>query len=166
MKTERRTPVQKAARTAKWATIMAKWGVTWATGGHRSGKKKDVSWQLVDFPGANGGESRGIVDALAIRKDHRPGEDGLERGDRFEIILLQIKGGGARNPSADDNLRMWKVAQTLRAEAVLVRWKLKQELTFSRLKKFGEPPVLTWEEVKEPSEIFGRTRNVKAFLNL
>ena len=34
------------------------------------------------------------MDILAIRKDHRiPGDVRLKRGDLFEMILIQVKGG-------------------------------------------------------------------------
>lgn len=159
MKTQRRTPVQKAARTAKWATIMAMWGITHATGRSRSGAKKPVRWQLVKFEGSGGGESRGIVDAIAIRKDHRPGKDGLERGDRFEIVLIQVKGGEAKDPSHNDNRRMRQVAKELGAEAVLVRWKLGEEFTYSRLSASRNGKEFTWNKVGKPSELFGSRRH-------
>ena len=99
------TPTKKAARTAKWATTMTKWLVTRT--------KSRTDWQLVEFPGPGGAESRGIVDMLAIRKDHRSPPSGPKRGDLFEIVLVQIKGGTARSPSRDDILRLRKVARQL-----------------------------------------------------
>jgi hypothetical protein len=58
MSTDRMTAVRRAAHSAKWATTMAKWEVSHAASGHRSGTKAVVRWQLVDFPGPAGGESR------------------------------------------------------------------------------------------------------------
>ena len=100
-------PTHKAAQTAKWATTMTKWLV--------SRTKSRTNWQLVEFTGPGGRESRGIVDLLAIRKDHRASGDDLKRGDLFEIILLQIKGGSARWPSRNDILRLRQVARHHRA---------------------------------------------------
>lgn len=153
---------KQAARTARWATTMAKWGVSHATGGKRSGTKAVVRWLLVDFLGPNGGESAGIVDAIAIRKDHRPGKDGLKRGDRFEIILLQIKGGAAAMPSASDIKRMRSVADLHGAtEVVLVKWKRKEALEYSRLRPGTRLPKKAWEPVK-PEVLFGRSAELTA----
>jgi len=68
---KRRKAVQKATRTARCATTMTKWLVTKMSVG--------TKWQLVDFTGPRGSESRGIVDILAIRKDHSTPPDGLKR---------------------------------------------------------------------------------------
>ena len=76
---------QKAAKTARWSVTMTRWLIT------RLKSKK--AWKLVSFLGKRGGESTGVVDIMAIRKDHSLGIDGLKRGDLFEIILIQVKGG-------------------------------------------------------------------------
>lgn len=81
-------PGRKAQWTAQWARIMTKWFVTY---NHRNG----AMWNVVSFNGPNGSESRGIVDLLAIRKDHRSKKAGRKRGDLFEIVLIQTKGGSA-----------------------------------------------------------------------
>jgi hypothetical protein len=39
---------------------------------------------LVDFGGKTKAEARGIVDLIAIRKDHRQDRAGLKRGDLLE----------------------------------------------------------------------------------
>jgi hypothetical protein len=91
-----------AIRTAKWATIMTKWRIGFETRGRRlskTGVKPARRWQLVGFPGLAGRESAGIVDLIAIRKDHATVNGHFKRGDLFEIILIQIKGGGARCPT-------------------------------------------------------------------
>ena len=62
----------------------------------KPGVKPARRWQLVGFPGPAGRESTRIVDLIAIRKDHATVNGGFKRGDLFEIILIQIKGGGAR----------------------------------------------------------------------
>src|ERR1700685_23977 len=51
-------------------------------------------WRFVSFRGANKAEWRGVVDLIAIRKSTKqPAGDVLKRGDLFDIILIQIKGG-------------------------------------------------------------------------
>jgi hypothetical protein len=65
--------VAAAIRTAKWATVMTKWRIGFETGGKRLGSanvKPTRRWQLVGFPGPGGRESAGIVDLMAIRKNH------------------------------------------------------------------------------------------------
>lgn len=52
------------------------------------------------------------VDVLAIRRDMREPSDALlKRGDLFDVILIQIKGGGARAPTSDDCARLREVAK-------------------------------------------------------
>ena len=36
-----------------------------------------------------------MVDLLAVRKDHGRPVGGIKRGDAVQLILIQIKGGGA-----------------------------------------------------------------------
>lgn len=147
---------RQAAHTARWATTMAKWGISLASGGRARGGRKIVRWQIVEFPGASGGESTGIVDALAIRKDHARGRGGLKRGDRLEIVLLQIKGGSARMPTSADVTRLRKVKRLHGAShVVLVQWSRGRHFRYLRLKPY---PVAharaAWEEVS-PGDIFG-----------
>lgn len=147
-----------AARTAKWATIMAKWAVSHSTGGKQRGTKRVVKWQLVEFRGPNGGESRGIVDAIAIRKDHRAGRGALERGDRLEIVLLQVKGGRAPWPTESDVARLVEVRRQVRAiDIVLVRWRRKTTLEFYRLDRRRRGPRAPWHPT-DPETIFGLGR--------
>ena len=106
----------KAIRTAKWATTMTKWRIGFVTNGKRLGsvKVKPIRrWQLVSFPGPAGRESAGIVDLLAIRKNHGKSKTPFKRGDLFEIILIQIKGGGAKRPDKSEIKRLRDVAQIL-----------------------------------------------------
>src|ERR671910_2885745 len=113
-------------RTAKWATTMTKWRIGFETRGQRLAKpgvKPARRWQLVGFPGPAGRESAGIVDLIAIRKDHATTNSRYKRGDLFEIILIQIKGGGARWPNAEDIRRLRAVANFYRArDVVLAAW--------------------------------------------
>src|SRR5687767_4375308 len=68
-------------------------------------------WRFVSFRGKNKREWRGIVDVLAIRKDtSQPTNKNLKRGDLFDIILIQMKGGSAREPSQEELYRLREVA--------------------------------------------------------
>ena len=69
--------------------------------------------ELVSFPGPAGRESAGIVDLMAIRKNHAKSKGRFKRGDLFEIILIQIKGGGARRPKMDDIKRLRASCESL-----------------------------------------------------
>jgi hypothetical protein len=101
---------------------MTKWLITYS---QRTGAK----WNIVDFCGKTGAESRGIVDLLAIRKDHQNSVSALKRGDLFDIVLIQTKGGGARRPTAEDVTRLRKVARHHKARAVvLAEWRRKEKL--------------------------------------
>jgi hypothetical protein len=53
---------QKAERTARWAVTMAKVRIRRVASRTR--------WQLVTFYGKSSAESVGVVDMLALRKDH------------------------------------------------------------------------------------------------
>ena len=82
-------------------------------------------WRFVSFRGKGRGEWRGIVDVLAIRKNTSlPTNLGLKRGDLFDIILIQMKGGSARTPSMAEKRRLQAVAKHYGArEVVLFEWK-------------------------------------------
>ena len=75
---------RKAANTARWAVTMTKVRIRRVLARTR--------WQLITFCGKSGGESVGIVDLLAVRKDHGPPRGGLKRGDALQVILIQVKG--------------------------------------------------------------------------
>jgi hypothetical protein len=82
-------------------------------------------WRFVSFRGKNKREWRGIVDVLAIRKDtSQPANKSLNRGDLFDIILIQLKGGSARLPSIEERRRLRVVSKYYRADGVvLFSWK-------------------------------------------
>lgn len=82
-----------------------------------------------------GGEWRGIVDILAIRKDtSRPDDEILKSGDLFEIILVQMKGGSARTPDAAAMQRLHAVKRRYGAtHIVLFTWKRGKGCMFSKL---------------------------------
>ena len=86
---------------------------------------------------------------IAIRKDHRCDNSDLKRGDLFEIILIQTKGGSATRPTQDDLIRLSKVAQKYNAKAVILsEW---QRGTQSQLSKLNG---IDWEPVSA-DKIFG-----------
>jgi hypothetical protein len=130
----------KARKEAKWAVTMTKVRIRRLIAKTR--------WQLVTFLGPSGGESRGVVDMIAIRKNHVVNA-GLERGDLFEMVLIQVKGGSAPMPTADDRERLRMVSIVYRAKAVLLaQWKRGRQVVFHQLK--GD----SWEAVSSPSELF------------
>ena len=89
----------------------------------------------MSFRGVGGGECRGIVDVLAIRKNTaRPNGRLLKSGDLFDIILVQMKGGSARRPSASELRRLLVVERHYGAKnIVLFAWKRKKGCQFSVL---------------------------------
>lgn len=133
------SPGKKAQHTAKWARTMTKQRVTIS---RRIGAK----WNLVDFGGKTKSEARGIVDLMAIRKDHHKDRAGMKRGDLFEIVLIQTKGGTARCPTSEDMSRLSKVAKYHRAKAVvLAEWHKGQKLKLFRLYRNEWMPATTRE---------------------
>ncbi|MDI6808749.1 MAG: hypothetical protein QME66_07185 [Candidatus Eisenbacteria bacterium] len=136
------SPGKKAHHTAKWARTMTKWLVTYS-------RRTGATWNLVDFGGKTKAEARGIVDMIAIRKDHRHDGPGLKRGDLFEILLIQTKGGSARRPTRDDLARLSRVAKHHRAKAViLAEWRRGEKLDLFKLEGTH------WQSVS-PHEILG-----------
>jgi hypothetical protein len=135
------TPGHKAQHTAKWARTMTKWLITF-------NRRKGVKWNLVEFGGKTKSEARGIVDILAIRKNHRTDVPGLKRGDLFDIVLIQTKGGSASRPIDDDIARLTRVARHYKArDVVLAEWNKGTKPVFYRLVR------RKWETLT-PSEIF------------
>lgn len=121
---------------------MTKWLITRAN-------KRGAKWQLVEFGGKTGSESYGIVDLMAIRKDHRPANQSQMRGDFFEIVLIQVKGGSARFPTHNDIQRLRCVAKHHKARAIiLAEWKKAKALQIHLLDKSGWKPI-------PAEEIFG-----------
>jgi hypothetical protein len=135
------SPGEKAHVTAKWACTMTKWLVTYS---HRNGAR----WNVIEFEGKNKREARGVVDMMAIRKNHRKAGPGLKRGDLFEIVLIQVKGGSARRPTDKDKARLKRVAQRYKAMIVLAEWQKRKKLALCQLK--GND----WEPIA-PSKVFG-----------
>ena len=115
-----------AIDTAKKATALAKAHLI------RESRKHGGRWQWVDFPGPNGRESAGIVDILAIRKrwdlSEEPEDADLKHLDLLDIMLIQVKGGAAKTPSAEDIARMERVADRYQIGKVLLyQWNTKKK---------------------------------------
>jgi len=134
--------VSKAKQTGKMANTLAK----------ALGKRYAHRWQFIDFLGPNGRESAGIVDILAIRKNGKPPSiDGLKRLDRFDMQLIQVKGGSAALPNADEIRRLRIVQECYQADrVVLFEWRKGKTAMFSTLAADGE-----WHE-SSASILFGR----------
>jgi hypothetical protein len=151
------TATEKAKITAKWATTMTRWNIGFVTNGKRLGsaKVKPIRrWQLVGFPGPGGRESAGIVDLLAIRKNHTKSKPPFKRGDLFDIILIQIKGGGAKRPDKPEIKRLRDVAKYYNArDVVLAEWVKGSHLKFHWLINYRADPKKAWGEV-DPGVVF------------
>lgn len=124
-RTTRTPPWQKAANTDRWTETLFRALTT------RVAKRG----RFVSFRGIGGGEWRGVVDVLAIRKDTaRSDHQLLESGDFFEIILVQMKGGSARRPKAADTKRLRVVKNRYGAtDIVLFTWKRGSGCKFEKL---------------------------------
>ena len=131
---------QKAASTGRWAVTMAKVRIRRVVSRTR--------WQLVTFYGKSGGESAGIVDLLAIRKDHNAPRGAVRRGDALQIILIQVKGGSAATPTWEDARRLLAVKKRHGAcDVLLATWKKGTEARFFRLRRAS---ALDWTDPWKP----------------
>jgi hypothetical protein len=138
---------EKAARTARWATTMTKVRIRRISARTR--------WQLVEFRGDTGGESVGIVDLLAVRKDHRGPQGAMRRGDALELIFIQVKGGTAAMPTADDWKPLRAVARRHRAKRLLLAiWQKGKAVQFFTPKTKPANGRLLWTEVDDLNPIF------------
>lgn len=115
-------------------------------------KRVAKRWRFVSFRGAGGGEWRGVIDVLAVRKSTTlPRRRGLKRGDLLDFILVQLKGGDAAVPSSDDIRRLRIVARSLGAQAVvLYSWKRGTRSTYEVLARDSD----RWTRVSAES-LFG-----------
>jgi hypothetical protein len=110
-------------------------------------------WQLVTFYGKSGGESVGVVDMLAVRKDHGTPTGIIRRGDALQIILVQVKGGTAAMPTSDDAARLRKVAKRHGAcDVLLATWKKGAMPRFFRLRRASARQP--WAEVTNLDSVF------------
>ena len=133
---------------------MAKKQIAFVTNGQQIGSRKVKPikrWQLVDFPGPGGQESSGIVDLLALRKDHKHARHPLKKGDLLEIIIIQIKGTGGKHPkkpTKKENLRLDGVRKYYNARSVvLVEWVKGRRCEFYWLTNPYREPKKAWGSV-------------------
>jgi hypothetical protein len=136
-----------AAQTARWAVTMTKVRIRQAIAEHPW-----PHWHLLSFTGPDGRESRGVVDLIAIRKDHSTPVIGTKRGDALQIILIQVKGGSAARPTAEDATRLRIVARRHGACGVLLAsWKQGSAARFFSLHRTHPE----WREVTDLRTVFG-----------
>jgi hypothetical protein len=152
-----KSPGEKAADTRR-VTQNAKKAVTMAKVRIRQAVAKAPwpQWHLLTFGGRKGGESTGVVDMVAIRKDHRKPYPGTKRGDTFQIILIQTKGGSSARPTVKDGIRLRTVAQRHAACGILLAaWKKGKSAQFFSLSAKAGNAEKEWTEVSDLAEIFG-----------
>lgn len=91
---------------------------------------------------------------IAIRKDHGDPPSGAKRGDLFQIILIQVKGGYAAKPTAEDGKRLRIAAKKHGACAVLLAtWKKGKAAKFFSLEDTGKT-IRDWTELEDLNVIF------------
>jgi hypothetical protein len=141
---------EKARKTGRWAVTMTKVRARKVAARTR--------WHFVTFLGPKHGESVGIIDLVAIRRDHALGQAGLKRGDLFELVLIQVKGGAAPLPSLNEVERLRLVGAVYKAKAILLaQWKPGKQAVFYRLKAGNTAPESArqcWEELPALAEVF------------
>jgi hypothetical protein len=138
-----------AAYTQRWAVTMTKVCIRQAVSGAPFPR-----WHFVSFTGPAGRESRGIVDLIVIRKDHMASAR-FKRGDRFEIIRIQVKGGYAARPTGSDADRLRAVARYHNAQHVLLAlWKKGVPVQFFSLRAKPAPDQIDWVKVSDLNGIF------------
>jgi hypothetical protein len=139
-----------AAHTEKWAVTMTKVRIRQAVA-----RAPFPRWHLLTFAGRGGGESRGVVDMIAIRKHHGEPPVGTKRGDSFQIILIQVKGGYAAKPTVEDGKRLRIVAKRHGARATLLAtWKKGKAAKFFSLKSNAGDVIPEWTEVEDLNAMF------------
>jgi len=157
-KSERKTPSQLADHTARWAVTMAQVGIRQAIA-----DSPWPHWNILKFTGPTGSEAKGVVDLIAVRKDHgEPFLPGTKRGDTLQIILIQAKGGSAAKPTEEDAIRLRGVARHHGAcDILLSAWKKGRAAQFFSLRWDSEGHS-DWHPVtaKDLKSVFGRRKVV------
>jgi len=140
---------EQARKTATWARTM-----TAVIIGRNN--TQAPFWHVINFLGPGKCEPRGIVDLLAIRKNQGDHALPLKRGDLFDMILIQVKGGSAKRPSSEERERLRSVAETYGARMILLsEWKQGSKAVLRRLEHDE------WSEAIDPAEVFGPRRKLK-----
>ena len=137
---------EAAKRTARWARIMTKVLISQSS---NKSSRQQPQWEILNFVGRNKAESRGIVDLLAIRKSHAEPGGKLKRGDLLEMVIIQVKGGKAKWPTAEDRERLRVVQERYGAREVLLsEWREGSRACFYRLSDDE------WQLLANPEEVF------------
>mgnify|MGYP007037394595 FL=1 len=90
-----------------------------------------------------------MVDFIAIRRDQHLKKEPLMRGDLFEIILFQVKGGSAPEPTEAERIRLRKVRNYYKAKNVILSsWQKGKKPKFKYLGKTD------WMILENLDEIF------------
>jgi hypothetical protein len=115
MKVIRLTPAEKAAITRKWRRANGKAQATARNAKlftkYALGKK---GWKVASLDSRNGFEYKGVVDLVAVKRNNRS-------PDELTVMLVQVKGGGAR-VTKDELSRLRKAVRRL-----LVTWNVAQK---------------------------------------
>jgi hypothetical protein len=139
-----------AEYTERWAVTMTKVAIRQAVA-----QAPFPRWHFLSFSGPDGGESRGVVDLIAIRKDHGTPRNGTKRGDIFQIVLIQVKGGYAAKPTPDDGRRLRVVARYHRAHKILLAtWRKGKAVKCFSLHRHGSKAD-EWRKVDDLATVFG-----------
>jgi hypothetical protein len=109
-------------------------------------------WRFISIRGPDQGEWEGIVDVLGVPKNtSQPRISTLKRGDLFDVVLIQMKGGSARTPTMlAERRRLRAVAKHYGArDVVLFQWRKGKSSKFFILGR-----ELEWEETTG-ANVFG-----------
>lgn len=112
---------EKAMKTDKWTEILFR----------ALSSRVAKRWRFVSFRGSKKREWKGIIDVLAVRKrtevagaELKKKYPVLSRGDLLDVMLIQMKGGSARPPTATDCQRLRAVKEIYQAtDVVLFTWR-------------------------------------------
>jgi hypothetical protein len=95
-----------------------------------------------------------VVDLIAVRKDHSERLFGAKRGDALQIVLIQVKGGSAAKPTADDARRLRIIARRHGACGILLAaWKKGSAARFISL-HLDSNRGDEWHEVEDLRSVF------------
>ena len=151
------TATDKAKLTAKWATTMTKWHIGFVTNGKRLGSAKVKPTKALAACWVSRTRRSGIDGdrrLTGIRKNHQKPKAPFKCGDLFEVILIQIKGGGAKRPGKSEIKRLRDAAKYYNArDVVLAEWVKGNQLKFNWLVDYRADPKKAWGEV-DPGVLF------------
>jgi hypothetical protein len=117
---------RKAADTTERGAAITRVGIRRVLARHR--------WQLVSLLGPSSIESTGVVNLLAVRQDLGNPPPGLKRGDKLQMLLIQVKGGETNDATEDEIERLRKVARLHGACGILLtNWKKGTDARFHRV---------------------------------